>query len=125
MTPNIPEDDRHLRERFAALRREDARQAPDFATTLQRKPARGEGARWLRPAAAAALIVVMAIAAARFYSRPHVQPAISITEWKSPTDFLLETSGHELLESVPQIGEWPERQVIPSASPSPSRKKAS
>jgi len=34
-------------------------------------------------------------------------PEISITEWKSSTDFLLRTPGLELLETVPRIGEWP------------------
>jgi hypothetical protein len=31
----------------------------------------------------------------------------SLTEWKASTDFLLETPGRELLETVPVIGAWP------------------
>jgi hypothetical protein len=32
---------------------------------------------------------------------------ISITEWRSPTDFLLRTPGEEILQVIPRIGEWP------------------
>jgi hypothetical protein len=37
------------------------------------------------------------------------KPAISLTEWKAPTDFLLETPGRELLRTVPVIGVWRDR----------------
>jgi len=32
--------------------------------------------------------------------------AASITSWKPATDFLLDTPGREMLEGVPDIGEW-------------------
>lgn len=122
-------DDRDLKERFAALHRDDASHAPDFAATLRKTPGGGRTI-WLRPVLAAALFVVVGLAALRFYSRPHVESTAPITEWKSPTDFLLQTPGHELLESVPQIGEWkpgewPDEPALPGASPTPSRKKTS
>jgi hypothetical protein len=32
------------------------------------------------------------------------EPVVSITEWRSPTDSLLETPGRDLLKSVPKLG---------------------
>jgi hypothetical protein len=144
MIQNIPDHDSHdrdLREQFAGLRHEDAAQAPSFAgaafsgtpgrTGRKRKPA------WLRYAAAAtAVLIVAALVLAKFYPRPHTQPEISITEWESPTDFLLETPGHEVLEGVPEflqvqqlntpaLGEWPGGSPTPADSPTPRRNKTS
>jgi hypothetical protein len=33
------------------------------------------------------------------------QPAMLISEWQSPTDFLLRTPGEQLLKTVPRVGE--------------------
>jgi len=143
MNALFPNDDRDLQERFAALRRHDAAHTPDFAATLRKQPG-GRRGSWLKPALAAALLLI-ALSAARKYWKPEVTVTASITEWKSPTDFLLETSGHELLEGVPKIGEgsfgegafgegplggwqpgeWPAPSAVPSATPTPSGKKQS
>lgn len=106
-------DDQKLRESFKALRREDAAQTPDFASLLRRKATPRRPRLILRFATPIAFIVVgiVAVALIRFYSRP---PAgnLSITQWRSPTDFLLQTPGHELLESVPRVGQWPDGLLL-------------
>ncbi len=121
MNPNDPNNDRDLRERFAALRREDASQAPEFSAVPDR--ARGRRPAWSRWAAAAAMVIVAALLLTKFYPRP-AAPTQSITEWKSPTDFLLETPGRDLLQTMPSFGPWA-AEPLPSESPTPSGKKKS
>jgi hypothetical protein len=55
---------------------------------------------------AAAAVAVAVFTVTR---RPETGPpwAPSIEDWTAPTDFLLETPGIELLETVPSIGEVP------------------
>ena len=64
--------------------------------------------------ALAAAIVVIAVVLARPDQTPRitVRPAVELgtTAWRSPTDFLLNTPGSELLRSVPSMGspdDWP------------------
>ena len=121
MNPNDPSNDRDLRERFAALRREDASQAPEFDAVLRH--ARRSKTAWSRWAAAAAMVVVAAVLLVKFYPRP-APPTQSITEWKSPTDFLLETPGRDLLQTMPSFGPWT-AEPPPSESPTPAGKKKS
>jgi anti-sigma factor RsiW len=120
MNPNDPNNDRDLRERFAALRREDASQAPEFSAVPGRAR-RGKPA-WSRWAAAAAMVIVAAVLLVKFYPRP-APPTQSITEWKSPTDFLLETPGRGLLQT-PSFGPWA-TEPLPAESPTPAAKKKS
>lgn len=99
-------DDRDLRDRFAALRQEEEAQAPMFALPSPR----ALGRRWtpgLMPIAECALAIAAAIFVLRFVAleprRPSA-PVASLTEWRAPTDFLLETPGREFLNTVPAIG---------------------
>lgn len=111
-----------LRDRFAALRREDERQAPEFASLWPGRACAPRGkTRWLI-AAACALIVAVSVLWIRSAWR---KPAdVSLAEWKAPTDFLLETPGREMLRTVPEIGEWRGYTVaLPGARPAPARKK--
>lgn len=133
MTPNLPNNgnnDNDLRERFASLRVGDAARAPAFDNIL-RRPTRPRRRAWLRYVAAAALVIITAFALPKFESRKSSEPETLITEWTSPTDFLLETPGHEVLEGVPEIlqlpmlDEWPGATETPATSPTPQRKKAS
>lgn len=131
-------DDQKLRERFAALRREDAAQAPDFARLLSRRSSSRKARprpswrvhRFATPIAAAFGVVVVLIVAVAlfrfypFYSRP-AAGNLSITQWRSPTDFLLQTPGHELLESVPRVGQWPDGLLLSRPSPTPVGRKKS
>jgi hypothetical protein len=122
-SPNGGLPDDMLRRRFAALRREEDQQAPEFAT-LWRSRARAQRrqARWFA-AAAWALIALLAFLWIRSVQRrPDDKTVASITEWKAPTDFLLETPGRELLRTVPEIGEWQAYTAMPGATPSPRGK---
>jgi len=106
--------DDDLRDRFAALRREEEAQAPQYAVLW---PGGAGHGRW--PSQAKAKLIAVAVClvtmvAAVFLLRPVPQklereasrPVASLTEWRSPTDFLLETPGRELLRTVPAIGVW-------------------
>lgn len=57
----------------------------------------------------AVVLVMIAIALVRIRSRPadslaSRQITTSLLRWRSPTDFLLQTPGHELRDSLPQVG---------------------
>jgi len=100
-------DDRDLRARFAALREEEAAHAPEFALPTPQRRRRFAGS--LTPVAECALAIVAAIFVLRFVAlepRRPSPPVASLTEWRAPTDFLLDTPGRELLRTVPAIGEW-------------------
>lgn len=107
MTMRNDDDDRDLRERFAGLRAEDQRTAPDFARLSRRPAPDGRRRRRLRWAAAATLVVLAVVlfrARSEWLSRPSPDEAPSITTWKSPTDFLLQTPGRQLLQASPASG---------------------
>ena len=118
----LPDD--MLRRRFAALRREEDQQAPEFARLWQ--PRAGTRRRQARRFAAVASLLVALLALLWIRSvqrRPDDKTVASITEWKAPTDFLLVTPGSELLRTVPEIGEWQVYTAMPGATPSPRGKK--
>lgn len=103
--------DADMRAAFTAVRNADAVGAPPFEAVLalarrdthRRRP-------WLVPAltgSVAAAALAVAIVAVMHRPEPRVPPPVSIEEWTAPTDFLLETPGRELLETVPRIGEIP------------------
>jgi hypothetical protein len=118
------DSDDMLRRRFAVLRREEEEHAPAFGRLWRGRPhARRRQTRWIA-AAASALIVLLALLWIRSVQRrPDDKTVASITEWKAPTDFLLETPGRELLRTVPEIGQWHVYTAIPGATPSPVGKK--
>src|SRR5687767_8461161 len=99
------DDDRDLRDMFARLRREDHSHAPPF-----RLPASRPVSPWATPvkvAAAAAVILVAVVLAVPDSGsrRPPVQLVdLGDAAWHSPTDFLLNTPGRELLRTIPPIG---------------------
>ena len=127
------DSDNTLRRRFAALRREDEQHAPEFASlwkahvgTRRRKARAGAPRRQVRwfAVTACALIALLAFLWIRSAQRrPEETMAASITEWKAPTDFLLETPGREFLRTVPEIGRWQVYTAMPGATPSPAGKK--
>jgi len=107
--------DRDLRERFAALRRREEADAPAFADsgfTAGRASGREPVRVRLQVALAGAAACLLTVAGAGLWMRtgwhsPRAgrdKPVVSVLEWKSPTDFLLETPGRELLRTVPRIG---------------------
>ena len=126
-------NDRDLRRWFADLRREDQAHAGEFGNLLHRARLRANPMRlsvWVAVAAGlAAMIAVVVMSIPRSGRRNIGSPEISITEWKSSTDFLLRTPGLELLRTVPRIGDWPAptgskggRQQSPASGPA-NRKK--
>ncbi len=85
----------NLRDAFGALRQQEAASAPRFDRMW-----RARAPRSLTPRLAFAAMVLITVAVVVF--RPEkTQP--SITAWKAPTDFLLQTPGRELLQSTPEL----------------------
>ena len=111
-------DDSDLGERFARLRADDRARSPEFSQLIDPAPRR-QGRRG-RPVPAVrvglAIGSITAIAALIFWSgrvprsppeglwdSPGVTPFEHAGVWRSPTDFLLETPGLELLRDVPAV----------------------
>jgi hypothetical protein len=118
------DSDDTLRRRFAVLRREEEQSAPEFSRLWQvRAGARRRQTRWFM-AAGCVLIALLALLWMHSVQRgPQEKTIASITQWKAPTDFLLETPGRELLSTVPEIGRWQVYTAMPGATPSPVGKK--
>lgn len=95
------EDDSDLRQAFAVLRREDAQGAPAFDAVRGRvRPRRLAPVAGLLAAASVAVAILGIVV-----RRPDPPlPPTSMGEWIAPTDFLLDTPGREILETVPRFG---------------------
>ncbi len=110
MTHADHDDDRDLRERFQALRREDSGRTPSFQTTLVTGRARRAAESAPRRRAlglAVATAVAAGVALVLLFSqhgRPGVAVDLATAHWEAPTDFLLRIPGDELLRTVPQLG---------------------
>jgi hypothetical protein len=113
--------DSDLREIFSVLRAEDRHLGTSFRAVLERSRSRGRATsrRWVAAASLAAVGTVIVVALVNTMNRPSprlwMQPSLSATSWRAPTDFLLETPGRELLGSMPSLGsptDWP----LPAAS---------
>jgi len=109
-------DDRDLHEIFAAVRREEEAHVPSISMLLPTAHEYGRRRLSGKLAAAATCLATLIAAAVWLLPGPRVarddsnrgreQAAASITSWKPATDFLLDTPGRELLQGVPDIGEW-------------------
>ena len=101
-------NDSDLRDRFRALRREDAAAAPPFDATLTAARARRVAPpRRPRGWLAAAAVAVAGVAVALLLTRPdrHGRTIdLATVRWEGPTDFLLVLPGDELLRSIPRFG---------------------
>ena len=97
---NADDHDQQLRERYQALRRQEARQVPPFSrlvdgTSGTRTSTAGPPRRWVGLGMAAALLLGLGVALA-FLPRRSNQPAAAPTswatlpEWRATTDALLE-----------------------------------
>ena len=103
-------DDR-IEQALSEQRRVDERLAPDFRSLLVR-PRPWESRRPAGPPLVlAALLLVIGVALwsgsrrpAPSPSRPASMAAGSLTAWRAPTDFLLETPGSRLWSSPPVFG---------------------
>ncbi len=127
-----PDQDPELAAAFSALRHEEEDHCPSFAGVLRdaRRRSRGSGIRRRLvavTAAAGAAIAILALWIGPWTGEPRIQEETlpSITEWRSPTAFLLETPGREIFavpsglsRSVIELGpSWP---IPPSERRSPS-----
>lgn len=110
-------NDAGLRDRFAALRSEELKIAPEFSSSWRGKP-RVPRRRWrglvVTACALVVLLAVLWLKPERDRGRP--SEGASITEWKAPTDFLLQTPGREFLRTVPQFGAWPASKAVTAPS---------
>ena len=109
-------EDRDLRGAFARLRAEERGRAPTYgavvAGTARARPRRRLHAlalASLSAAAAAGLAVSWLVLdrgrEASVVTAPPLAPAVmSGVRWEAPTDFLLRTSGGDLMRTVPNIG---------------------
>ncbi len=118
----MPTDDADLGRRFDALRLEDLQRVPPFprawTATRQSRPPRRRIAAAVAAAAAAVVILVVARLPRASVQPPVPTAASSILEWRSPTDFLLNTPGQPLLATVPTITRPPAPESF-HATPSP------
>jgi hypothetical protein len=106
MTDRDDARDSTVGRRFRALREEDAGGAPPFGPTLDRAYARRAPARRGRRIAlgAAALIAAALVLLVARTHRPPAAIDLAAVRLPTPTDFLLQLPGAELLRSVPQFG---------------------
>jgi len=104
----IERHDHQMRQRFEALRREDAAGGPSFQATVAAARARQAAAPGRRALKLAAVVVaVMAVvidSTRRGRNGVGLDIDLATVRWHAPTDFLLKLPGDELLRSVPQLG---------------------
>jgi hypothetical protein len=131
VNPDEIRDDQELAAAFSALRHEEQEQFPPFAEVVRRGRARSlrsESSRRHRLQWAAAAGIVLAVLTVWLGLRtpsPRLSDggAPSLAEWRSPTDFLLETSGREILADPAGL----DRSLLDfnSILPSPERRSPS
>jgi len=100
----VIDDERDLRERFQELREAERRFAPRFGVPRRRRLV---PRRLLATAAAVILLAVVVLISIRSrrttFSASDRAAVQTIAAWHSPTDFLLQTPGSEILVSTPAI----------------------
>lgn len=111
-------EDRGLRARFTNLRQEDRSAAPPFERTAAAKTASSRRGSFVRIAlAAVALLAIAALWVWRTRRAIDAAPR-ELAAWSSPTAFLLETPGQQLLHQTPRLGE-PLIHALPAAQDGP------
>jgi hypothetical protein len=128
MTSIDPDND--LRDLFARLKQEDRARAPSFKAVRSR-PVRRHGAPSRRAlgvaagvAAAAILITALSIMEHRRQSAASRQAPPNLlarSSWASPTDFLLQTPGSEMLRTIPS---FQARWITPDTADVPPRNRS-
>ncbi|HEY6158786.1 MAG TPA: hypothetical protein VIV88_15135 [Gemmatimonadales bacterium] len=94
-------DERDLGERFHALRREDAAAAPAFRATLTATLAGPRHRRSGGAAVATALALIALVLLLTLRGRHRATVDLASVRLHTPTDFLLQVPGEELLRTVP------------------------
>jgi hypothetical protein len=111
-------EESRLRRHFANLRDEDRSAAPPFSRTVAAAAALSRRRSSLRMALAATPVLAIAmILAVQTYHSTEAVPR-ELATWSSPTAFLLETPGKQLLNQTPKFGE-PLIHALPAAQDRP------
>ena len=91
-------EDRQLRDFFGKVKRADGETAPGFELVVLR-PRRGHLWVWAPAAAVAVALIVLSV------RPPATGPTpATISEWRSPTAFLLQAPGRAFLRELPAVG---------------------
>ncbi len=91
-------EDRQLHGFFRQMKRADAQTAPGFESIL--RPRRRHLWLWVPAAAVATAFIVLSV------QPPTNPPApVSLSEWQSPTAFLLQAPGGAFLRELPAVGD--------------------
>lgn len=98
-------DDAQLRDLFGQARSQESAGAPGFAPLLARRRVPNV------VGSCAALILLMLAALTTFSVSEPPAPAVSITEWRSPTAFLLHTTDEALWRDLPSLGPSDEEEI--------------
>ena len=103
---NAPHDDDLLRARFRALADEEAANSPAFSRErIDAHRALASARRvWRTTSAAIAVGLAVTVALIAWPRTPPLEFDLSGVSWYTPTDFLLDTPGSDLLRSIPAIG---------------------
>jgi hypothetical protein len=113
----LPEDS-DLRTHFANLREEDQSTAPPFGRTAAAAPAVSRRGYFVRIAFAALPVLAIAVLLTMRTHHSTNTASLQLAAWSSPTAFLLETPGKQLLNQTPRLGE-PLIHVLPAAQERP------
>jgi hypothetical protein len=112
-----PEDSR-LRTHFANLRKEDRSATPPFVRTAAASAAFSRGGFSLRIALVTIPVLSIAVMLALRVHRVTEAVPRELAVWSSPTAFLLETPGKQVLNQTPRLGE-PLIRDLPAAQDGP------
>ena len=92
-------EDRQLHDFFRRIKRTDAETTPGFESVVLR-PRRGHLWLWAPAAAVAVALIVLSV------RPPATGPTpATISEWRSPTAFLLQAPGRAFLRELPALGD--------------------
>lgn len=101
---SLPEDS-GLKTHFANLREEDRSAAPPFGRTAAAAAAFSRrGSSWRIAVDAMPVLAIAVMLAVRAHRSTDAAPR-ELAAWSSPTAFLLETPGNQLLKQTPRLGE--------------------
>jgi hypothetical protein len=101
---SLPEEDIRLRTHFANLREKDRSSAPPFGRTAAAAAFSRRSSSLRIALAAMSALGIAAMVAVRTHRSTDSFPR-ELAAWSSPTAFLLETPGRQLLNQTPRLGE--------------------
>ena len=99
-------EDKTIRELFKQLRQEEEKAVPSFREVLHGNEAPGglEIFAYFRQAAAVVTVLVFSLTLLlQLNQAPELNSALPLSEWQSPTDFLLISSQEELMSTLPVL----------------------